>query len=49
LALKGVLLRSIQYLMGHNSITTTERPAHLLEEEAYENTRALEKMSSLFY
>jgi len=48
LALKGVPLRRIQYLMGHNSITTTERYAHLVEEEAYEDTRALEKMSSPF-
>ena len=48
LALKGVPLRRIQYLMGHNSITTTERYAHLVQEEAYEDTRALEKMSSPF-
>jgi len=42
-------LRRIQYLMGHNSITTTERYAHLVEEEAYGDTRALEKMSRPFY
>src|SRR3989442_373482 len=34
--------------MGHNSITTTERYAHLVEEEAYDDTRALEEMSSPF-
>jgi hypothetical protein len=35
-------------MMGHNSITTTERYAHLVQEEAYEDTRALEKMSRPF-
>jgi len=48
LALKGVPLRRIQYLMGHNSITTTERYAHLVKEEAYEDTRVPENMAGPF-
>ena len=38
LARKGIPLRRIQYLMGHTSISTTERYAHLIKEETYGNT-----------
>jgi integrase len=42
LALKGVPLRRVQYLMGHNSIETTERYAHLCAQETYEDTEVLQ-------
>ena len=42
LALAGVPLRTIQKLMGHKSITTTERYAHLSRENLASAVRTLE-------
>jgi hypothetical protein len=42
LALAGVPLRTIQKLMGHKSITTTERYAHLSRENLAIAVRTLE-------
>ena len=42
LALAGVPLRTIQKLMGHKSITTTERYAHLSRENLATAVRTLE-------
>ena len=48
LAIQGIPLRRIQALMGHSSITTTERYAHLAKEETYMDTRVLEAVSPGF-
>jgi site-specific recombinase XerD len=47
LALKGIPLRRIQYLMGHTSISTTERYAHLIKEETYGDTEVLQGLSKV--
>jgi site-specific recombinase XerD len=48
LAISGVPLRRIEYLMGHTSIKTTERYAHPVKEETYKDTEHLQGMTSAY-
>ena len=44
LAMEGVPLRAIQKLMGHKSITTTERYAHLSREDLGTAVERIERL-----
>jgi integrase len=46
LALHGVPVGKIQYLMGHSSLKTTERYMHLAPEETFGDTAVLEGMAT---
>jgi site-specific recombinase XerD len=46
LALNGVPVGKIQYLMGHTSLRTTERYMHLAPAETYGDTAVLEGMAT---